>query len=98
LFGISILAGFKVCLLVWLLPGLGNGSELICDEFVDPVLTRNKATIHEAINIVSDVTSCFLSELVKIIYHFLVDVVEQCWQLTRNGNDIYVTPRLQVLL
>ncbi|KAH8264725.1 hypothetical protein KR044_004521 [Drosophila immigrans] len=39
-----------------------------------------------------------LRELVKWVYHLLVDVVEQCWQLTRNADDINVTPRLQLAI
>lgn len=92
---VPFLGSFKLCLLFWLLPTMGGGCLLVYDELIDPLMQRNKHTIRSAFDGMTNVSSALLRELVKMIYHLLVDIVEQCWQLTRNADDIHVTPRLQ---
>lgn len=95
---VPFFTGFKLCVLLWLLPSLGGGCQLIHDELVDPLMNRNKMIIQQAFNGVSDMASALLRELIKMVYHLLVDVVEQCWQLTRNADDIHVPTRLQAAI
>lgn len=92
---VPFLGGFKLCLLFWLLPTMGGGCHLMHDELVDPIMRRNKKTIRNAFDGMTTVSSTLLREVIKMIYHLLVDIVEQCWQLTRNADDLHVTPRLQ---
>ncbi|XP_064538780.1 receptor expression-enhancing protein 1 [Drosophila montana] len=95
---VPFLSGFKLFILCWLLPSLGSGSQFIHDDILDPLLKSNKEAINRTVDSVSSVSSALLRELVKMIYHLLVDVVEQCWLMTRNANDIHVTPRLQAAI
>ncbi|XP_030568550.1 receptor expression-enhancing protein 1 [Drosophila novamexicana] len=95
---VPFLSGFKLFILCWLLPSLGSGSQFIHDDILDPLLKSNKEAINRTVESVSSVSSALLRELVKMIYHLLVDVVEQCWLMTRNANDIHVTPRLQAAI
>lgn len=92
---VPFLCSFKLCLLFWLLPTMGGGCLLVYDELIDPLMQRNKHTIRLAFDGMTNVSSALLRELVKMIYHLLVDIAEQCWQLTRNADDLQVTPRLQ---
>lgn len=92
---LPFLGSFKLCLLFWLLPTMGGGCHLMLDELIDPIIRRNKKTIQNAFDGMTTVSSALLREVVKMIYHLLVDIVEQCWQLTRNADDLHVTPRLQ---
>ncbi|XP_017870955.1 PREDICTED: uncharacterized protein LOC108619120 [Drosophila arizonae] len=95
---VPCLSGFKLFVLCWLLPNVGSGCQLIYDEVVDPLLKRNKQAITLTVDGISTVSSSMMRELVKMIYHLMVDVVEQCWLMTRNANDINVTPRLQTAI
>ncbi|XP_034101978.1 receptor expression-enhancing protein 3 [Drosophila albomicans] len=97
-FWVPFLASLKLCLLLWLLPSIGGGCHLIHDEYIAPLLMRNQETIYQTIESLSHLSCTVLRELVKWVYNLLVDVVEKCWQLTRNANDINVTPRLQVAI
>ncbi|XP_034480782.1 HVA22-like protein h [Drosophila innubila] len=95
---VPFFAAFKLCVLLWLLPNLGGGCQLILEELLDPLMCRNRMIIQQAFNGVSDISSALLRELIKMVYHLLVDVVEQCWQLTRNADDIHVPTRLQAAI
>ncbi|KAM8719772.1 hypothetical protein ACLKA7_005919 [Drosophila subpalustris] len=95
---VPLFAGFKLCVLLWLLPNFGGGCQLIHDDLIDPLMCRNRMLIQQAFNGVSDMASALLRELIKMVYHLLVDVVEQCWQLTRNADDIHVPTRLQAAI
>lgn len=92
---VPFLAGFKLCLLFWMLPTMGGGCHMIHDVLVEPTMRRNKETIQNTFDGMTTLSSTLLREVTKMIYHLLVDIVEQCWMLTRNADDIHVTPRLQ---
>lgn len=95
---VPFLSGFKLFVLFWLLPNVGSGCQMIHDEVVDPLLKSNKEAINQTVDTISTVSSSMMRELVKMIYHLLVDVVEQCWLMTRNANDMHVAPRLQTAI
>ncbi|TDG41979.1 hypothetical protein AWZ03_011598 [Drosophila navojoa] len=95
---VPFLCGFKLFLLFWLLPNIGSGCQLIYDEIVDPLLKINKEVINHAVDSISAVSSSMMRELIKMVYHLMVDVVEQCWLMTRYASDTNVTPRLQTAI
>ncbi|XP_017851326.1 putative HVA22-like protein g [Drosophila busckii] len=92
---VPFLSSFKLFVVCWLLPNLGGGSLLLHDKFVEPFMQRNIKVMNEVLTGVTLVSSAIMRELIKTMYQLLVDVFEQCWLLTRNSEELCVTPRLQ---
>ncbi|XP_032597164.1 receptor expression-enhancing protein 4 [Drosophila grimshawi] len=57
----------KFAIMCWMQPSLGGGYQLILDRWLGPLLRRNSAKIQVILDVVSNMSSIILRELIKMV-------------------------------